>query len=225
MAIKTLQCVDRTHTFGLRLVFLLRSPDTDSSPWVGLCAAFPVIVRKLTLYLLYFFTPTWNWVVLYPLPFLLFFHPSVYSFLLRTFHPVFPGLFHGVLYHTLYFGLDDSWDKEISNNFRETGCSQLGGTPWNAVCSDSATWFLQTIPPRSPVPTSVLPQCAGHVDSFLHHERAQAPTCWNSLPFSVLKVRKTGPNAFPQCLPLRFVYSENLNVVHVLALQADREHL
>lgn len=34
---------------------------------------------------------------------------------------------------------------------------------YNMVSSDHS-------PPRSPVPTSVLPQCAGHVDSFLHHK-------------------------------------------------------
>ena len=80
---------------------------------------------------------------------------------------------------------------------------------------DQATRILNMVssddsPLRSPVPTSVLPQCAGHVDSFLHQECAQATTCWNILLFSVLRVSKTGPNAFPQCLPLRFVYSENL---------------
>lgn len=39
-----------------------------------------------------------------------------------------------------------------------------------------------------------------------------------SLLCYMLRVRKIEPNVFLQCLPLHFVYSENLNVVPVLTL-------
>lgn len=49
-------------------------------------------------------------------------------------------------------------------------------------------------------------------------QNVQSPYRGNSPLFHVLRVGRIGPNAFPQCLPLRFVYSENVNVVFVQTL-------
>ena len=73
-------------------------------------------------------------------------------------------------------------------------------------------------PPPRPVPARGARGALGSGTPFFPTECTQALAYWNSLLFSVLRVRKTGPNVSPQCLPLRLVYSENLSVVRILAL-------
>lgn len=62
----------------------------------------------------------------------------IFSQYVRKFHPTCYWLFPDFLWHTFFFCLEDSWDKEISDNFRWPRCSHSGETSGNAPCSNPA---------------------------------------------------------------------------------------